>query len=102
MYKMTDRHHLNKLTDLYKRMEGMFKHGEFSIHPSNTRAPLDWYLLIEKTKFDFSKLANFSRRINNAGYYLGEIWVTNPKFGIDGDIVFLKSCRYQIEIIKKE
>lgn len=99
-----NRHHLKKLTDLYERMVGILRHREFSIHPADTPTPIDFYLFVESDKFSFTKLSSFNGRIAVAGYYLGEVTVTNPRFSLKDNTdntIILKSYRYMVEIIKR-
>lgn len=103
MQNTENRHHLKKLTDLYKRMDGIMEaRKDFSIHPADLPAPIDFYLFIEDRIFSFANLTLFNARIGTAGYYLGKVVVTHPIFDLVNGTVVLKSYRYMIEIIKKE
>lgn len=99
---MNDRHHLRKLTNLYEQMKGILKHGQFSIHPSDTPSPIDWHLLIEEREFNFADLILYNSRISIKGYYLENVTTTFPTFDLVNGTVVLKSHWYRVKIVKME
>ena len=105
---MINRHDLKTLTKLYEQIlqGGLFKHGEFEIFDSDSPAPIDYYLQIDASTTNFSKLNLYNARIGKTNYRLGEIKVIAPEFVLTKemgyDVITLKSNKFLIEIIKEK